>query len=84
MVPIAWHYKPQSTIESSVFGSKSFDPPPALDIVKGLLYKLCMMYVPSNGLYYTFGEKISVVNDDSIPDCNISKKNLVICYHSVR
>ena len=41
-----------------------------------------MIGVPINGLAYMFGDNMSVVNDASIPQCNIYKKHLGICYHA--
>ena len=41
------------------------------------------MEVPIDGIEIVLGDNMSVVNVDSIPESNLSKKHLWICYHSV-
>ena len=43
-----------------------------------------MMGVPIDGPKIVFGDNMSVINGTSMPQLNVSKKHLGICYHYAR
>ena len=65
--PILWHSKRQNTVESSTFGSEFIVMRTAVEMVKGLRYKLRMMGVEIEGPCNTFCDKDSVVLNTTRP-----------------
>ena len=81
---IAWFYKKQATIETSVFGAEFVAMKIGMKTLWGLRYKLCMMGVPISGPYLISGGNMSVIHNTHRPE-SISKKKLnSICYHVIR
>ncbi len=84
MAPVIFHSKKQTTIESSVFGSEFVAMKVAMEISRGLRYKLRMLGVPISGPTYMYGDNMSVIYNTQRPDSTLKKKSNSICYHAVR
>jgi hypothetical protein len=84
MAPIVWFSKRQTTVESSVFGAKSFAMKSGIETTRGLRYKLRMMGVTIGGPTYVYGDNMSVVHNNQRPESVLKKKSNAICYHAVR
>ena len=84
MAPVVWCSKKQSTIETSVFGSEFVSMKIAIETVRGLRYKMCMMGVPLEVPSYMYGDNMSVIHNTQRPESTLKKKSNYICYHAVR
>jgi hypothetical protein len=82
--PVIWYSKKQNTIETSSFGSEFTALCTAIEIVKGLRYKLRMMGVLFEGHAHIRVDNNSVVNNTSIPESVLRKNCNAISYHYVR
>jgi len=82
--PIVWFSKKQTSIETSSFGSEFSAMKTAVEMVKGLRYKLRMMGVPINGPCNVKADNMSMVRNSSIPELQLKKKSNSIAYHCVR
>jgi hypothetical protein len=82
--PIIWYSKAQRTVETSTFGSEFFAMKVAVEIIKGLRYKLRMMGVPIHGPANVLADNNTMVKNSTVPSQTIHKKHNVICYHFVR
>jgi hypothetical protein len=82
--PVIWYSKRQNTVESSVFGSEFVAMKTAVEVLRGLRYKLRMMGIRISGPTYGFGDNLSVIRNTSMPESVLRKKNNSICYHAVR
>ncbi len=81
---INWLSQKQPTIESSVFGAEFVAMKLSVEALWGIRYKLHMMGVPIAGPTYVYGDNMSVVHNTQRPESTLKKKNLSICYHTVR
>ena len=84
MALVSWYSKKQATIETSVFGSEFVAMKVAMEVVRGLRYKLRMMGVPITGPTYTYGDNMSVIHNTQRPESTLKKKSNAICYHAIR
>ncbi len=81
---IKWLSQKQPTIESSVFGAEFVAMKLGMEVLRGIRYKLCMIGVPIAGPTYIYGDNMSVIHNTQQPELTLKKKNLSICYHTVR
>ena len=84
MALVSWYSKKQATIETSVFGSEFVAMKVAMEVTRGLRYKLRMMGVPLTGPTYTYGDNMSVIHNTQRPESTLRKKSNAICYHAIR
>jgi transposase len=84
MAPVDWYSKKQGTIESSVFGAEFVAMKTAMEVLRGLRYKLRMMGVPISGPTYAYGDNMSVIYNTQRPESTLKKKSNSICYHAIR
>ena len=82
--PIYWMSKKQTSIETSLFGSKFIAMKHCCEHILGLRYKLQMMGIPYEGPAYIYGDNQSVLANTTIPDSTLKKKSQSIAYHFVR
>ena len=83
MAPIQWFSKKQGSVETSTFGTEFVALKTAAEANQGLRYKLWMMGVPVEEPSYIFGDNQSVLNNTSLPESVLKKKNNAIAYHFV-
>ena len=76
-----WYSKKQSTIETSTFGSEFMGLKVAIDLIKGLRYKLRMMGVPIEDATHVRVDNMSVVTNSTVPESMLKKKSNSIAYH---
>jgi regulator of RNase E activity RraA len=79
-----WLSNKQSTVETSVFGTKFCTMKHGIENLRDICYKLCMMGVPIKGPSYVYGDNMSVVTNVSRPELTLRKKSNSICYSAVR
>jgi hypothetical protein len=82
--PIIWFSKKQNTVETSSFGSEFTALRTAIEMIKGLRYKLRMLGVPLDGHAHICVDNQSVVFNTTIPESTLKKKCNAISYHFVR
>ena len=82
-VPIMWYSKRQNTVESSTFGSEFVAMKTAIEMIKGLRYKLRMMGVNIEGPTNVFCDNDSVVKNVANPESTLKKRHNAIAYHWV-
>jgi hypothetical protein len=82
--PILWHSKRQNTVESLTFGSEFVALQMAVDMIKGLRYKLRIMGIPLDGPTSVFCDNEGVVKNTTVPESPLKKKHVAICYHRCR
>jgi hypothetical protein len=82
--PIIWYSKKQNTIETSTFGSEFTALSTAVEMIKGLRYKLRMMGVPLDGPAHVRVDNNSVVCNTTLAESTLKKKCNSISYHYVR
>ena len=82
--PILWFSKRQNTVETSTFGSEFVAAKTAVEMIKGLRYKLRMMGVEVDGPTSMFCDNESVVKNVTKPESTLKKKHNAIAYHRVR
>ena len=58
-----WLSQKQPTIESSVFGTEFVAMKLGMEVLRGIRYKLCMMYVPIAGPTYIYSDNMSVIHN---------------------
>ena len=56
----------------------------AIDVPRGLRYKLRMMGVLIEGPTHFYGNNMSTIHNTQHPESQLKKKSNSICYHSVR
>jgi hypothetical protein len=82
--PILWYLKRQDTVEASTFGSEFIAAKIAVEMIKGLRYKLRMMGVQVEGPTNVFCDNESVKENLTKPKCNLKKQQHdAIAYHQV-
>jgi len=82
--PVIWYSKRQSTVETSTFGSEIVAMKTAIEIIKGLRYKLRMFGIPIEEATNIFCDNEAVTKNCSIPESTLKKKHHSICYHHNR
>lgn len=82
--PVIAYSKRQNSVECSTYGSELVAMRQAVDLLKGLRYKLRMFGVPIEGPSDIFCDNESVFKNVSKPDSTLSKKQHSISYHSCR
>jgi hypothetical protein len=82
--PILWYSKKQNSIETSIFGSEFTALKTAVELIKGLRYKLRMMGIPLDGHAHVRVDNMSVVNNTTAPESTLKKKSNAIAYHFVQ
>jgi hypothetical protein len=82
--PILHYSKRQNSVETSTYGSELVAMKQAIELVKGLRYKLRMFGIPVEGPADIFCDNESVFKNVSIPESVLSKKQHSISYHSAR
>ena len=82
--PILWYSKRQNTVESSTFGSELVVMKQAMDMIEGLIYKLCMFGIPVEGEARILCDNMATVKSGSNPDARIQKKHNSIAFHRIR
>jgi hypothetical protein len=81
---INWLSQKQPTIESSVFGAEFVAMKLGMEALQGIRYKLRMIGVFIAGPTYVYGDNMSVIHNIQRPESTLKKKNLSICYYTVR
>ena len=56
----------------------------AMEVSRGLRYKLRMMGVPIEGPTHMYGDNMSTIHNTQHPESQLKKKSNCICYHAVR
>ena len=84
MACIIWNTKQQATVESAFFGAELVAMKQALEVSRGLRYKLRMMGVPIDGPTHMYGDNMSTIHNTQCPGSQLKKKSNSICYHTVR
>lgn len=82
--PILWYSKRQNSIETSTFGSENTALKTAIELTKGVRYKLRMMGIPIEGHAHLQVDNMSVVKNMTIPESTLKNKTNAIAYHFVR
>jgi hypothetical protein len=82
--PVVWYWKRMGTVETSVFGSEFVAMKVGFEACRGLRYKLRMMGVPIDELFYCYGHNMSVIQNSQNPESTLKKKSNSICYHNIR
>ena len=82
--PIYWLSKKQTSMETSSFGSEFVAMRHCCEYLKGLIYKLRMMYIPVMNPCFVYGDNQSVLWNASITDSMLKKKTTSASYHFVR
>ena len=76
--------KKQTSVESSIFGSKFVTMKQGCNYPQGICYKLRMVGIPYEGTAYIQGDNQSVLDDTTITDSTLRNKNQFIAYHFFR
>jgi hypothetical protein len=74
----------QGSVESSKFGSKFIALKMAMEVNKGVRYKLQMMGVAIDGQTFVFCNNQSVIANATRPESPLKKKSNAIVYHALR
>ena len=82
--PIMWQSKKQASIETSTFGSEFMALKAAVEMIKGLRYKVRMMGIPLEEVTHVLVDNMSVVYNTTRPESTLKKKSNSIAYHYVR
>ena len=56
----------------------------AMEVSRGLRYKLRMMGVPIDRPTHMYGDNMSTIHNTQCPESQLKKKSNSICYHAVR
>ena len=67
-----------------MFGAEFVDMKIVTETLRGIRYILRMLGVPISGLWYFYGEIMSVIHNTQRPESTLKKKSNCICYHAVR
>jgi hypothetical protein len=78
--PIMWFSKRQNAVEASTYGSELLAMRIAIEMIKGLRYKLRMMGVPIPDECAVFCDNSAVVTN-SRPESTLKKKHAAINFH---
>jgi hypothetical protein len=80
--PFIWYTKKQNSVETSTFRSEFMAVKPAVEMAKGMKYKLRMMGIPLDGHAHLRVD--NMVSNTSAPDSTLKKKGNAISYHFSR
>ena len=56
----------------------------AMEVSRGLRYKLRMMGIPLEGTTHMYGDNMSTIHNTQCPESQLKKKSDSICCHAVR
>ena len=84
MAGIIWYTKRQATVESAVFGAEFVAMMQAMEVSRGLRYKLRMMGVPIEGPTHMYGDNMSTIHNTQHAESQLKKNSNSICYHAVK
>ena len=79
--PILWYSKRQSTVKTLTFGLDFVVMKTAVEMIKGLRYKLCMRGIEVDIPTNVFCNNKSVVKNSIRPESTLKKKHNAIAYH---
>ena len=82
--PIMFYSKRQNSVETSTFGSEFTATKQAVELIKGLRYKLRMFGVPIDGPARMYCDNEAVYKNVAIPTSVLKKKMHSISYHFCR
>ena len=83
--PIMWYSKRQNTVETSTYGSEFVAMRQAMEMIKGLKYKLRMFGIEiMEDETKIFGDNNAVILNSSVPESTLKKKHHSINYNFVR
>jgi len=82
--PIKWFSRKQSLVETSAFGTKFVAAKEAVEYLRGLQYKLCMLGIPIDGYSFIYMDNQLVLKNVSIPQSNLNRESNLVAYHYVR
>ena len=68
-------------VESSTLGLEFIVMKTAVEQIKGLQYKLCMMGIPINGPTSVLCDNESVLHNTTMPESALQKKHNTVAYH---
>ena len=77
---IIWYTKRQATIECAAIGAEFVAMKQAMEVSRGLRYKLRMMGVPT----HMYGDNMATIHNTQHSESRLKKKSNIICYHAVR
>ena len=80
---VQWFSKNHSTVEILVFGAEIVAMKQDIYALKGLRYKLRMMYILISDLSYIYGDIMSVVHNTSRLESVLRKTSNSVCCHAV-
>ena len=83
-IPIDWFFKRQDTVETSTFGAELIAARIAMEKAKAMRTKLRWFGIPIDEPTYMFCDNKSVVKSTSRAQSTLTKKHLLISWHSVR
>ena len=82
--PIIFYSKRQNSVETSTFGSEFTAMKQAVELVKGLRYKIRMFGMPIDGPASLYCDNEAVYQNVSVPESVLNKKMHGISYHFCR
>jgi hypothetical protein len=82
--PIIWFSKRQNTVEASTFSSEYIALKIAVELIKGLCYKLRMFGIPIEESTIVFCDNQAVVINSIHSESTLKKKHVSIAYHRCR
>ena len=82
--PIMWQSKKQASIETSTFGSEFMALKAAMEMIRGLRYKVRMMGIPLEEATHVLVNNMLVVHNTSSLESTLKKRSNSIAYHFVR
>ena len=80
---MVWYYKMQGGVEGATFGSEFMAMKTAIEVNRGLRYKLHMMGIPIEEPTYIYSDNMSVSYNMFKPESTLKKKSNSIAYHCV-
>ena len=80
---MVWYYKMQGGVEGATFGSEFMAMKTAIEVSRGLRYKLHMMGIPIEEPTYIYSDNMSVSYNMFKPESTLKKKSNSIAYHCV-
>jgi hypothetical protein len=83
-MPIDWHSRKQSTVETATCGSEFSSAKTAIQQTQGLRTTLRHLGVPVDDTSCMFGNNGSVVTSSTVPDSQLNRRRLTLSYHCVR
>ena len=72
----------QPTFETSIFGAEFVVVKHVMKALRGIRYKLRIMYVPLSGCSYVYGDNLYVIHNIQRPESTLRNKSNSICYHT--